>query len=228
MKKILKNTELKNYLEKNLSSEYENFLNTPAEPTAIRINNLKTSDEQFKEFLDTHQVNYQEINFNPHGLILYNDEMPLSHSLAFFTGKFQYQGVSSQLPAILLDPQPGEKILDILRDPVFNRDALDKAMQPAELPSDIAPDEEDDRTLALPFKDVQLASAANFFSLPADELKAALDPDGGATFAEINKRIGDAMRVAWRNMTDKEKDADRGSDKMANTGQRLIKILQQG
>lgn len=122
----------------------------------------------------------------------------------------------------------GEKILDILRDPVFNRDALDKAMQPAELPSDIAPDEEDDRTFDLPFKDQQLASAANFFSLPADELKAALDPDGGATFAEINKRIGDAMRVAWRNMTDEEKDADRGSDKMANTGQRLIKILQQG
>ena len=122
----------------------------------------------------------------------------------------------------------GEKILDILRDPVFNRDALDKAMQPAELPSDIAADEEDGRQLALPFKDQQLASAANFFSLPADELKAALDPDGGATFAEINKRIGDAMRVAWRNMTDKEKDADRGSDKMANTGQRLIKILQQG
>jgi hypothetical protein len=101
-------------------------------------------------------------------------------------------------------------------------------MQPAELPSDIAADEEDDRQLALPFKDQQLASAANFFSLPADELKAALDPDGGATFAEINKRIGDAMRVAWRNMTDEEKDADRGSDKMANTGQRLIKILQQG
>jgi len=122
----------------------------------------------------------------------------------------------------------GEKILDILRDPVFTRDALDRAMQPAELPSDIAADEEDDRQLDLPFKDVQLASAANFFSLPADELKAALDPDGTATFAEINKRIGDAMRVAWRNMTDEEKDADRGSDKMANTGQRLIKILQQG
>ena len=122
----------------------------------------------------------------------------------------------------------GEKILDILRDPVFTRDALDRAMQPAELPSDIAADEEDDRQLALPFKDQQLASAANFFSLPADELKAALDPDGTATFAEINKRIGDAMRVAWRNMTDEEKDADRGSDKMANTGQRLIKILQQG
>ena len=122
----------------------------------------------------------------------------------------------------------GEKILDILRDPVFNRDALDKAMQPADLSSDIAPDEEDDLQLDLPFKDQQLASAANFFSLPADELKAALDPDGTATFAEINKRIYDAMSVAWRNMTDKEKDADRGSDKMANTGQRLIKILQQG
>ena len=122
----------------------------------------------------------------------------------------------------------GEKILDILRDPVFTRDALDKAMQPAELPSDIAADEEDDRQLDLPFKDQQLASAANFFSLPADELKAALDPDGTATFAEINKRIGEAMRVAWRNMTDEEKDADRGSDNMANTGQRLIKILQRG
>jgi 16S rRNA (cytosine1407-C5)-methyltransferase len=117
MKKILKNRELVGYLESLLKDEYNSFLASHAEPTAIRINKLKSSEKQFIKFLDSHQIKFKKIEFNPDGLILEEDPLPLSHTLPFFTGGFQYQGISSQLPVILLDPQPGDYILDIAAAP---------------------------------------------------------------------------------------------------------------
>ncbi len=112
-----KNTELSSYLNSLLGEEYQTFLASPTEPTAVRINKLKSSEEQFIGFLDSHGVKYWKIDFNPDGLILAEDVLPLSHTLPFFTGWFQYQGISSQLPVILLDPQPDDKILDIAAAP---------------------------------------------------------------------------------------------------------------
>ena len=41
----------------------------------------------------------------------------MSHTLPFYLGHFVYQGISSQIPALLLNPKPGETVLDIAAAP---------------------------------------------------------------------------------------------------------------
>ncbi len=87
------------------------------EPPSLRINTLKTSRSRFGGKLTAWQITASPHPFHPDGLILADDPLPLSHTLAFFRGEFFYQGISSQLPVIALDPQPGETILDMCAAP---------------------------------------------------------------------------------------------------------------
>ena len=111
------NTHLDNYLESLLGLEKEAFLSAPAEPIALRVNALKSSDKQFQDFLAKRNYIVEKLKFNEIGYVLEDDKLSLSHSLAFFEGNFQYQGISSQIPAIVLDPKPGEKVLDMTAAP---------------------------------------------------------------------------------------------------------------
>jgi len=113
----IKNIELKEYLQKFLGEELLPFLHSRPEPPAIRINRLKTTRDKFLHHLGKLGQTYRVIPFNPDGLIIDHDDLPLSHSLAFFTGQFNYQGIASQLPVILLDVRPGEKVLDMAASP---------------------------------------------------------------------------------------------------------------
>ncbi len=113
----IENIELKAYLQELLGSEYTEYLSSPPEPAAIRINRLKTGRAHFLRFLKRLDQPYRVIPFSLDGLILDRDDFPLSHSLAFFTGTFSYQGVSSQLPVILLDVRPGDYVLDMAASP---------------------------------------------------------------------------------------------------------------
>jgi 16S rRNA (cytosine1407-C5)-methyltransferase len=117
MNSCVKNTELDIYLKNLLGQDYPAFISAPPEPTAIRTNTLKASTDQISQILKKYQYRYQKIPFNPDGLTLTSDPVPLSHSLAFFEGLFQYQGVSSQLPVIILDVKPGERVLDMTAAP---------------------------------------------------------------------------------------------------------------
>ena len=117
MTKEVKNPELESYLISLLGEQYTAFISAPPEPTAIRTNTLKTSTQHIHDLLKKHDYDYDPITFNPDGVKLASDPLPLSHSLAFFEGLFQYQGVSSQLPALILDVQPGERVLDMTAAP---------------------------------------------------------------------------------------------------------------
>lgn len=68
-------------------------------------------------FLNRFHLDFKPHPFNPLGIILKSDPLPLSHTLPFFLGHFVYQGISSQIPALLLDPKPHETILDIAAAP---------------------------------------------------------------------------------------------------------------
>jgi 16S rRNA (cytosine1407-C5)-methyltransferase len=113
----VKNTELDTYLKSLLGHHYSYFLSAPLEPTAIRTNTLKSTTNQIRGLLNKYQYDFNPISFNPDGFSLKSDPLPLSHSLAFFEGVFQYQGISSQLPAIVLDARPGERVLDMTAAP---------------------------------------------------------------------------------------------------------------
>ena len=112
-----KNPELAHYLKTTLGAAYPSFLAAPAEQPAVRVNTLKYQPGRFRTFLKRRAVPFHTIPFNKNGYVLEDDYLPLSHSLAFFEGWFQYQGIASQLPAVLLDPKSGDKVLDIAAAP---------------------------------------------------------------------------------------------------------------
>jgi 16S rRNA (cytosine1407-C5)-methyltransferase len=111
------NSQLHHYLQNLLGAELKAFMETPPPVPAIRHNELKTDRESFEKFLNRVGQQYDRIQFTTSGYILGEDHLPLSHTLNFFLGYFQYQGQSSQLPVILLDVQPGERVLDMTAAP---------------------------------------------------------------------------------------------------------------
>jgi len=117
MKSVATNEELTGYLSVLLGEELAPFLKAGQEPPAIRTNALKSSAGEIKEMLNAYAYHYRPVPFSHEGFILENDHLPLSHTLDFFESKFQYQGISSQLPVLVLDPQPGEKVLDMTAAP---------------------------------------------------------------------------------------------------------------
>ena len=117
MKEAMENLELIKYLKNFYGDAFEQFWLAGAEPKAIRVNTLKGSRARMEEKLRNWQVDFRPLSFNKDGLTLNNDHLPLSHTLEFFTGAFQYQGMSSQIPPLVLQPKPGERVLDMAAAP---------------------------------------------------------------------------------------------------------------
>ncbi len=111
------NLELNTYLSHFLGDEVESFFSAEPEKRAVRINTIKTTQAEMLERFNQLKVDFTELSFNPLGFLLNEDLIPLSHTLDFFQGYFQYQGVSSQIPALVLNPQPGESVLDMTAAP---------------------------------------------------------------------------------------------------------------
>ncbi len=111
------NMELYQYLRDLYGNNLSAFLNARPEPTAIRVNTLKYNTQQFITDLKKYGIKYRSIPFNPNGLIIENGDFKLSHTLSFFKGHFQYQGISSQIPALLLSPKAGDVALDMAAAP---------------------------------------------------------------------------------------------------------------
>jgi len=85
-------------------------LNTPA-PTTIRVNTLKTSVEECQKRLSEEGVVTERTRFSPFGLSL--AKRVNVHSLqSFKDGWFEIQDEASQVLPLLLDPHPGELIID--------------------------------------------------------------------------------------------------------------------
>ncbi len=112
-----KNTDLNNWLTRFFGEQKELFLNAVPEPTAVRVNTLRISATDLQNRFGQLGVSFKPISFNSNGFIISDDSLPLSHTLDFFCGEIQYQGIASQLPALVLNPQPGEKVLDIAAAP---------------------------------------------------------------------------------------------------------------
>jgi 16S rRNA (cytosine1407-C5)-methyltransferase len=112
-----KNPDLLSYVTKLLGNDLSIFAESEAENPAIRVNTLKTTPAVFEKFLDRIGQEYKRLAFNTCGYQLPQDNLPLSHTLHFYMGHFQYQGIASQLPVILLDVKPGNKVLDMAAAP---------------------------------------------------------------------------------------------------------------
>ncbi len=112
-----------------MGEESQLFLVAKPESSAIRANTLKNSHLAIESRLKQLHQNYTKISFNQNGFILTQDNVPLSHTLDFFLGRIQYQGISSQLPALVLNPKPGEKVLDLAAAPGSKSTQIGAMMQ---------------------------------------------------------------------------------------------------
>ncbi|MGD9239297.1 MAG: 16S rRNA (cytosine(967)-C(5))-methyltransferase RsmB [Desulfobacterales bacterium] len=81
-------------------------------PITIRTNTLKTTREQLILSLENQVERIESTSVAPDGIKLINPKRPIPELSAFKNGWFQVQDEAAQLVALLLNPQPGESVLD--------------------------------------------------------------------------------------------------------------------
>ena len=90
------------------------FLDRPL-PTSVRINTLKTDISSLLDRLDRSSIAYTCLNWYPLGLRL-GIERP-GKMIEHILGYIHIQEEVSMVPPIVLDPKPGERILDLCAAP---------------------------------------------------------------------------------------------------------------
>ena len=81
-------------------------------PITIRTNTLKTTREQLILSLENQVEHIESTTVAPDAIKLINPKRPIPELSAFKNGWFQVQDEAAQLVALLLNPQPGESVLD--------------------------------------------------------------------------------------------------------------------
>ncbi|MEZ4526571.1 MAG: 16S rRNA (cytosine(967)-C(5))-methyltransferase RsmB [Desulfobacterales bacterium] len=86
-------------------------LNTPA-PLTIRTNTLKITRENLMDLLESEVEQVQSAVYTEEGILLSGQMPSVPEIKAFQQGCFQVQDEAAQLVTCMLNPQPGERILD--------------------------------------------------------------------------------------------------------------------
>lgn len=81
---------------------------------AIRVNTLKATKEEVKEYLDNNSIGYKDSDFVENGLIV--DEGVINTEI-FKNGKVIVQDLSSQKVSEVVNPLEGSKVLDLCSAP---------------------------------------------------------------------------------------------------------------
>jgi 16S rRNA (cytosine967-C5)-methyltransferase len=87
--------------------------NNQLPPLTIRVNTLKINREQLLEKFRPTALGVETTLFSPEGICIEGPERPLVQDALYQEGLFQIQDEASQMIAPILDPQPGERILDL-------------------------------------------------------------------------------------------------------------------
>ncbi len=88
-------------------------------PTTFRINHLKVkSNENVKAVLAEQGFKFKEVPWNKGAFVLQNKtKRELTDSSIYMEGKIYIQSLASMVPPLILQPQPGEKVLDLTAAP---------------------------------------------------------------------------------------------------------------
>jgi 16S rRNA (cytosine967-C5)-methyltransferase len=81
-------------------------------PITVRCNTLKTSREKLVKALEESAEKIGITNYAPDGVFFFNPKRSIPSIEAFKEGLFQVQDEAAQLVTLVLNPQPGEAILD--------------------------------------------------------------------------------------------------------------------
>ena len=98
--------------------DYNGFLSALEQPffVSIRANTLKIDAGPFQALMRGRGYNLEPVEGIEEAFLLHGVENPGS-TLEYFLGYYQVQGFTSMLPAKILDPRPGEVILDLCAAP---------------------------------------------------------------------------------------------------------------
>ena len=86
--------------------------------TSLRINTLKTDSNHVDSVLKDNNLDVQSVSFYSDARILPPESEASVKKLSIYNeGDIYFQSLSAMIPPLLLDPQPGEDILDICAAP---------------------------------------------------------------------------------------------------------------
>ncbi len=99
-------------------------------PTTFRVNTLKADPIKVAADLAAAGFELQPANFYSAAFILQNKSLgELSEQPAYKNGELYVQNLSSMLPPLILDPQPGDKVADLAAAPGSKTTQLAALMQ---------------------------------------------------------------------------------------------------
>ncbi len=87
--------------------------NNQIPPHTLRVNSLKTDRNSLAERLQSQAARIELTPFSPLGIRVEELNRPLMQGESYRQGWFQIQDEASQLIALIVDPQPGETVLDL-------------------------------------------------------------------------------------------------------------------
>lgn len=86
-------------------------------PTSLCVNTLKTNRQNCQKILQQLNLNASPMQWNDIGLKFPKPIDGIGRNWAYLAGLYQTQEEVSLIPAILLNPQPGERVLDLCAAP---------------------------------------------------------------------------------------------------------------
>ncbi|WP_435547373.1 16S rRNA (cytosine(967)-C(5))-methyltransferase RsmB [Desulfobacterium sp. N47] len=81
-------------------------------PITVRVNTLKTNRDELISCIESETQDIRPTDCSPGGVSFSRPKELISEMEAFKKGGFQVQDEAAQLAAFLMDPQPGEKVMD--------------------------------------------------------------------------------------------------------------------
>jgi len=81
-------------------------------PITVRTNTLTISPAELMQKLAEEASRVQQTTYAPDGIMIVDPATSIPELTAFKSGGFQVQDEAAQLVSLLLDPQPGERVLD--------------------------------------------------------------------------------------------------------------------
>ena len=107
-----------------LESEYGNkqtkeiIKGLVSKPTTFRVNTLKTTVNEIKKKLNSLSINFKEVEWNNTAFILEKVSLSQIKELDMYkNGEIYLQSLSSMIPAMIVNPQERENILDMAAAP---------------------------------------------------------------------------------------------------------------
>lgn len=114
-KKYLQRIE--SFLEK---SDLEQTIKGYSEDRAcsFRINTLKSTETEVESFLYSANIAFEKVPYLPLAYTIEKkDEFALKGSPLFYEGKIYVQGLTSQMPTVILEPKEGMRVFDVTAAP---------------------------------------------------------------------------------------------------------------